>query len=213
MACSSCPSDDRPANDSPGWRRVLWLALAINAGMFAVEVTAGVLGGSKSLQADALDFLGDAANYAVSLGVTGMMLVWRARAAMLKAVTILIFAFYVLVSTSWAALYGGVPQAEVMGIVGLAALVANVVVAVTLFRYRRGDANMRSVWLCSRNDAISNVAVIAAAGGVFGTGSAWPDLLVATLMAGLAISAGMQILRQARSELASDRPNLMAAAK
>lgn len=211
MACNSCPSDNRSENDSPAWRRALWLALAINAGMFALEVTAGVLGGSKSLQADALDFLGDAANYAVSLGVTGMMLAWRARAAMLKAVTILIFGVYILASTGWAALYGGgVPRAEVMGIVGAAALIANLGVAAMLFRFRGGDANMRSVWLCSRNDAISNVAVIAAAGGVFGTGSAWPDLFVAALMAGLALWAGMQILRQAHGELMTSGPMVAA---
>lgn len=213
MACSSCPSENRSVNDSPEWRHVLWIALAVNAGMFAVEVTAGVLGGSKSLQADALDFLGDAANYAVSLGVTGMMLAWRARAAMLKAITILIFGVYVLASTGWAAMHGGVPRAELMGLVGFAALIANVAVAGMLFRYRGGDANMQSVWLCSRNDAISNIAVIGAAGGVFGTGSAWPDLLVATLMAGLAIWAGMQILTQARSELASCSRRSIAAAE
>lgn len=185
MACSSCASGKPDPNNSPSWRRALWIALAVNATMFVAEMAAGVAGGSKALQADALDFLGDAANYAISLGVAGMALAWRARAALLKGGTLALLGMYVFATTAWAVGHGGTPEAEVMGVVGVAALVANAAVAMMLYRYRTGDANMRSVWICSRNDAIGNVAVVLAAAGVFGTGTAWPDLLVAGTMATL----------------------------
>jgi Co/Zn/Cd efflux system component len=205
MACSSCASAKPAPNNSPSWRRALWIALAVNATMFVAEMAAGVAGGSKALQADALDFLGDAANYAISLGVADMALAWRARAALLKGSTLALLGMYVLVTTAWAVLHGGTPEAEVMGIVGVAALIANAGVALMLYRYRTGDANMRSVWICSRNDAIGNVAVVLAAAGVFGTGTAWPDLIVAGIMATLGISGGVQIIRQARAELSGGR--------
>ena len=184
---------------------MLWIALAINLAMFLGEIVAGIASGSRSLQADALDFIGDSANYAISLGVAGMALGWRSRAALLKGGTILAFGLYVLVTTVLAALGRGVPQAETMGIVGVIALIANGSVALMLYRYRGGDANMRSVWICSRNDAIGNLAVLLAAAGVVGTGTAWPDLAVALVMAGLGIWGGLQIIRQARAEL---RPKL-----
>nr|WP_262504338.1 cation transporter [Sphingobium sp. KCTC 72723] len=183
---------------------MLWIALAINLAMFLGEIVAGIASGSRSLQADALDFLGDSANYAISLGVAGMALGWRSRAALLKGGTILAFGLYVLVTTVLAALGRGVPQAETMGIVGVIALIANGSVALMLYRYRSGDANMRSVWICSRNDAIGNLAVLLAAAGVVGTGTAWPDLAVALIMAALGIWGGLQIISQARAEL---RPN------
>lgn len=189
------------ATNSPAWRRALWIALAVNAAMFAGEIGAGVAAGSASLQADALDFLGDAANYAISLGVAGLGLAWRARAALVKGWGLLGLGFWVIGSTVWHAYAGTLPGAEVMGVVGLLALLANAGVALMLFRFRTGDSNMRSVWICSRNDAIGNLAVIAAAAGVFGTGTGWPDLIVATIMAGLGISGGWQIVRQARGEL------------
>jgi Co/Zn/Cd efflux system component len=195
-----CPSEARPL-DSPAWRRALWIALAVNAGMFLSEIVAGVAAGSASLQADALDFLGDAANYAISLGVAGMALAWRARAALLKGASLGLLGAWVLGSTAWHAYAGTLPQAEVMGVVGLLALLANAGVALLLYRYRGGDANMRSVWICSRNDAIGNVAVLMAAAGVFGTGTGWPDLVVASIMAALGISGGWQIVRQASAEL------------
>ncbi|OYW85379.1 MAG: cation transporter [Sphingobium sp. 32-64-5] len=200
MVCSSCKSDAPPAPD-PRWRRMLWIALAINLAMFLGEIVAGIASGSRSLQADALDFLGDSANYAISLGVAGMALGWRSRAALLKGGTILAFGLYVLVTTVLAALGRGVPQAETMGIVGVIALIANGSVALMLYRYRSGDANMRSVWICSRNDAIGNLAVLLAAAGVVGTGTAWPDLAVALIMAALGIWGGLQIISQARAEL------------
>jgi Co/Zn/Cd efflux system component len=207
MACNSCASDKPDANNSPAWRRALWIALAVNGAMFVAEMAAGVAGGSKALQADALDFLGDAANYAISLGVAGMALAWRARAALLKGGTLVVLGIYVLEATIWSVWHGRTPDADVMGIVGVTALVANAGVALMLYRFRTGDANMRSVWICSRNDAIGNVAVVLAAAGVFGTGTAWPDLIVAGIMAALGISGGIQIIRQARGELSKPDMN------
>lgn len=207
MACTSCASDNAGTFNDPKWRRALWLALAINGAMFSVEIVAGITGGSKALQADALDFFGDTANYAISLGVAGIAIAWRARAAMLKGATLALLGLYVLAAAGWAAVHGAAPDAEVMGIVGIAALIANLVVAVMLYRFREGDANMRSVWICSRNDAIGNIAVVLAAGGVFGLNSAWPDLVVAALMAALGLSGGIQIMRQARAELRSFPPS------
>lgn len=203
MACSSCAADKAGANNSPAWRRALWIALAINAIMFAVELVAGILGSSRALQADALDFLGDAANYAISLSVAGLALAWRARSALVKGATIFGFGFYVLLSALWALSRGTVPHAEVMGAVGLIALLANSGVALMLYRFRDGDANMRSVWICSRNDAIGNAAVLFAALGVFGTGSGLPDIIVAAIMAGLGLWGGAQIIQQAIGELRS----------
>jgi Co/Zn/Cd efflux system component len=173
--------------------------------MFAVEMIAGLAGDSRALQADALDFFGDAANYAISLGVAGLALAWRARASLVKGATITLFGVYILVSAIWAALGDASPQPEVMGIVGLLALIANAAVALMLYRFRNGDSNMRSVWICSRNDVLGNVAVMLAALGVFGTGRAWPDLVVAGIMAVLALSGGWQIIAQARGELLQGR--------
>jgi Co/Zn/Cd efflux system component len=207
MVCSSCASDSGGPKTDPRWRRALWIALAVNASMFAVEIVAGIAGGSRALQADALDFLGDAANYAISLGVAGMALTWRSRAAMAKGATLALLGAYVLLSVVWAAWHGGLPHAEIMGGVGVAALVANGMVALMLFRFRDGDANMRSVWICSRNDAIGNLAVILAALGVFGTGSQWPDIIVAVVMATLGLSGGTQIMRQAHGELDVPAPS------
>ncbi len=187
---------------NPGrYRKILWIALIVNAAMFLVEIGAGVQAGSLSLLADAVDFAGDAMNYAVSLAVLASALAWRARAAMLKAFSMMGFGLYVLGAAIWSVWNGEVPQAMTMGVVALMALTANVAVAWMLYAFREGDANMRSVWLCSRNDAIGNVAVFLAALGVFGTGSAWPDLLVASLMAALALHGGWTVLRQARGEL------------
>ena len=162
--------------DTPAWRLALWIALAVNAGMFLAEIVAGVAAGSSALQADALDFLGDAANYAISLGVAGMALSWRSRAALVKGATLGLLGLWVLASTAWHAYAGTLPRAEVMGVVGVLALLTNGGVALMLYRFRGGDANMRSVWICSRNDAIGNLAVLLAAAGVFGTGTGWPDL-------------------------------------
>jgi Co/Zn/Cd efflux system component len=204
MADQCCAGKSgKTALNNPKWRRILWIALTINAAMFGVEIVAGVAADSRALQADALDFLGDAANYAISLGVAGMALAWRARAALLKAATMLVFGLWVLGSALWGFLNGATPRAETMGIIGTLALASNVAVALMLYRYRTGDANMRSVWICSRNDAIGNLAVLAAALGVFGTGQGWPDLAVAAIMAALAIWGSLDVFRHARGDLAS----------
>jgi Co/Zn/Cd efflux system component len=187
----------------PGYRRALWIALAVNALMFLVEIGAGVSAHSVSLLADAVDFFGDAGNYGLSLMVLAMGAAARARAAMFKAATMVLFGAAVLARAAWAAFTGEPPEPLTMGIVGTLALAANVGVAVLLYAYREGDANMRSVWLCTRNDAIGNLAVLLAAVGVFGTGTRWPDLLVATIMATLALTAGLSVVRQARGELRS----------
>jgi Co/Zn/Cd efflux system component len=203
---AGCCNDDScsprgPAPNNSAWRRVLWIAFAVNGVMFLAEIGSGIAAGSASLQADALDFLGDTANYAISLGVAGMVLVWRARAALLKGVTLLALALWVIGITAFQAWSGTLPKAELMGVVGMLALVSNAAVAGMLFRYRAGDANMRSVWICSRNDVIGNLAVLLAAAGVFGTGTGWPDIFVAAIMATLGISGGVQIIRHALTEL------------
>ena len=187
-----------------GYRKVLWIALAINMAMFLVEIGAGVAAGSVSLQADALDFLADAGNYGISLFVVGMALQVRARAAFAKGATMGLFGLWVIGATIWHAVSGTIPHAVTMGAVGFAALVANAAVLAILWTYRAGDANMRSVWLCSRNDVIGNFAVLLAALGVFGTGTGWPDVIVAAIMASLAIIGAAQIIRQALAEMRQD---------
>ncbi len=186
---------------SPRYRRVLWAALVINAAMFGVELAGGLHSGSVSLLADAVDFFGDAANYGISLLVLGMALTWRARAALFKGLTMGAFGIFVLGRAAWSATTGTVPEPLTMGLIGALALLANVAVAVMLYAWREGDANMRSVWLCSRNDAIGNLAVMAAALGVSGTTSGWPDLAVAAVMGVLALTAAQSVARQARAEL------------
>ena len=183
------------------YRRVLWAALVINAGMFLVELIGGWQAGSLALLADAIDFFGDAVNYGLSLAVLGMALSWRAKAALFKGLTMAGFGVFVLGKAVWSWHSGVLPEPSTMGAIGLLALLANLSVAWMLYAWREGDANMRSVWLCSRNDAIGNVAVMLAALGVFGTGSAWPDLAVAALMALLALWAGQSVVRQALAEM------------
>ena len=192
------------ASQSPRYRRVLWTALVINAAMFAIEMATGLRSGSVSLLADAIDFFGDAANYGLALLVLGMALQWRARAALVKGLSMGTFGVFVLVRWAWSLHAGTVPDAATMGVIGALALVANVAVAAMLYAWREGDANMRSVWLCSRNDAIGNLAVMAAALGVFGTGTAWPDLAVAVVMGTLGLSAARSVIAQARAELRID---------
>lgn len=187
------------------YRHVLLVALAVNAVMFLVELTAGLAAGSVSLQADSLDFLGDAANYGISLFVLGMALRYRARAAMAKGVTMGMFGLWVFGAAVWHAIFGGVPRPFTMGVVGVAALTANLVVFGLLWAYRNGDSNMRSVWLCSRNDVAGNFAVLLAAIGVFGTGTGWPDVIVAAVMAALALQGAWRVVRLASAELRSVR--------
>ncbi len=200
MACSC--SAPEPKSPAPGFRRALWIALWVNLAMFFVEGLASLSSGSVSLMADAIDFFGDSANYILSLTVLSMGMLWRGRAAMVKGITMTVFGLVVWARAVWVVQAGITPEPLTMGAVGLLALAANVSVAALLFRFREGDSDMRSVWLCSRNDAISNIAVMVAALGVFGTGSAWPDLIVAAIMGTLAITAGISVVRHARSDIA-----------
>ena len=185
---------------SKGYRRALWAVIAVNAVMFVVEMTAGVAAQSKALQADALDFLGDTTTYAISLAVIGMSVRVRTTAALVKGISLSLMGLWVFGSTLYRVFYLGVPQAEVMGIVGVLALAANLGSVLLLMKWKDGDANVRSVWLCSRNDAIGNVAVLLAASGVWATQTGWPDLIVAGLMASLFLWSSLQIIRQARAE-------------
>lgn len=190
---------------SPAYRRILWIALAVNLAMFAIEISAGVAAQSVSLLADSLDFLGDAGNYGISLFVLGMAIQWRARASLVKAASMGVFGLWIAITTINHALAGTVPAAPVMGVIGALALAANFGVALLLYRWREGDSNMRSVWICTRNDAIGNLAVLAAAAGVFGSGSGWPDYVVAAIMSGLALVGAFQVTRHAIAELRQSR--------
>jgi len=200
MAAGCCHHEAKFDGASAVFRRALWAVIAINAAMFAVEMAAGALAGSQALKADALDFLGDSLTYGLSLFVLGMSLRVRATAALVKGVSLAAMGLWVLGSTIYQVLVLGVPSAPVMGAIGLLALAANLASVLVLMRYKDGDANVRSVWLCSRNDAIGNVAVMLAAGGVAVTGTAWPDLVVAGLMAGLFLWSSLQIVVQALRE-------------
>lgn len=199
--CTPPPLNLDPHRGSRTYRRVLWAVLAINAAMFAVEIGAGVAAGSASLQADALDFFGDAANYAISLLVLGMTLRYRATAATTKGTTMGLFGLWIIGTAIWHAIHGTLPSASAMGAVGFIALAANAASFGLLWAHRGGDANMRSAWICTRNDVFGNMAVLLAALGVFGTGTGWPDVIVATLMAGLALQGAWTVVRQAQGEL------------
>ena len=198
--CDHCHVPD-PHRGNTGYRRVLWAVLAINAAMFLVEIGAGVAAGSASLQADALDFFGDAANYAISLLVVGMVLRYRAMAALAKGTTMGLFGLWIIGTAIWHALHGTLPNAYTMGAIGFAALAANAISFGLLWAYRDGDANMRSAWICTRNDVLGNLAVLLAAAGVFGTGTGWPDIIVATIMASLALQGSWLVVEQSLCEL------------
>jgi Co/Zn/Cd efflux system component len=199
-ACCGHPPNEPEKRLNAAYRRVLWAVLAINAAMFAVEIGAGLHAGSVSLLADALDFLGDAANYGISLFVVGMALRYRAGAALAKGTTMGLFGLWILAAAIWH-LYSGIkPEAVTMGAVGIAAFAANALSFGLLWAYRDGDSNMRSAWICTRNDVLGNLAVLLAAIGVFGTGTGWPDVAVAVVMAGLAIQGAWLVIRHAMSE-------------
>lgn len=199
---ADCCGTEEPEDDK--YRKILWIVLVINAAMFFVEISSGIYSGSQSLLADAIDFFGDAANYAVSLYVLNKSLTMRAKASYLKGASMALFGIWILGSTAYKALTTGVPQAEIMGVIGFIALAANVFCAALLYKYREGDSNRESVWICSRNDAIGNIAVMLAAAGVFASGTKWPDLFVASIMAGLALSGAWRIIKSARAEIISE---------
>ena len=195
-----CGRDVKFDGVSDDYKRRLWIVIALNAIMFSVEMGAGHLAGSQALQADALDFLGDALTYGISLAVIGASIRVRTNAALAKGISLMLMGAWVFGSTAYRVLYIGVPAAGIMGIVGFLALAVNLASVALLVRYKDGDANVRSVWLCSRNDAIGNVAVMLAALGVWSTATGWPDLLVAAIMAGLFLSSSFQIIRQSLRE-------------
>jgi Co/Zn/Cd efflux system component len=199
--CSGSCGSQSPLPDNR-YRRVLWVALFVNILMFGVELVSSMKAGSVSLLADSMDFLGDAGNYAVSLLMLGMSTTWRSRAAYAKGIVMGAFGVLVLFRALWIGLGSHVPEAETMGIISIIAFAANGVVALLLYAFRNGDANMRAVWLCTRNDMIANLAVLLAAIGVFGTKEGWPDIVVASLMAFLGLSAAREVMGRARSELA-----------
>jgi Co/Zn/Cd efflux system component len=199
MSANCCQVPPSPRGIS--YRRVLWIALVANIVMFFVEVAASVFSGSSALAADAGDFLGDSANYALSLGALALGGAWTSRVALLKGSAMSVYGIAVLAYAGWRAWLGTPPEPLTMGAVGLLALAVNVGVAALLFRFRNGDANMRSVWLCTRNDVIANLAVLAAAAGVFGTGTVWPDVAVAAMLAALGLSSGRIVIQHARAEL------------
>lgn len=210
----SCCPKGVPVFDGvdPRYKRVLWTVIAINGAMFVTEMAAGQLAGSQALKADALDFLADTVTYGLSLAVIGASLRTRATAALAKGVSLSLMALWVFGSTVYHTLILGVPQAEIMGAIGVLALAANLASVFLLLPYKDGDANVRSVWLCSRNDAIGNLIVMCAALGVWSTTSAWPDLAVAAIMAGIFLSSAVQILRQAWGEYRTDATGTKAAA-
>jgi Co/Zn/Cd efflux system component len=210
MSASCCSHHSDQHRGDPAYKRVLWIVLAINAVMFLVEIGAGVAARSASLQADALDFLGDAGNYIISLAVVSMALRYRAMAALAKGLTMGAFGLWVVATVVWHAIMGTVPEPITMGVIGLAALIANAACAALLYAYRGGDSNMQSVWICSRNDVLGNLAVLLAALGVFGTGTGWPDLIVAAIMATLALQGAWIVVRQARGELRPPEARLAA---
>jgi Co/Zn/Cd efflux system component len=204
-ACCSGPCNPSSPPPDRRYRKVLWAALLVNGVMFGVELAGSMTAGSVALLADSADFLGDAANYGVSLFVLGMAPLWRARAAYAKGVVMGVFGLLVLARALWGGVGGQVPHAQTMGAIGMLAFAANGVVAAMLYAFRNGDANMRSVWLCTRNDMIGNVAVLLAAFGVFGTGAGWPDIVVAAIMAVLGLAAARDVIRRARAEMREDR--------
>ena len=205
MGADCCGTRVKFEGLSADYKRRLWLVIAINASMFLIEMAAGALAGSNALQADALDFLADSATYGISLAVIGASVRTRAMAAIGKAASLGLMSLWVLGMTAYHVLIVGVPRAEVMGAIGVLALAANVGSVLILMRYKDGDANVRSVWLCSRNDAIGNVAVMLAALAVWGTATKWPDLIVAAIMAGLFFYSSMRILQQSVAEMRHER--------
>jgi Co/Zn/Cd efflux system component len=199
--CDHCHETPAKALRDRAYRRMLWAVLAINGAMFVLEVGAGIASGSVSLLADAVDFLGDAGNYAITLFVLGMGLAARARASLVKALTMGAFGLWVIGMAAWNVYTGSTPHAYTMGVVGTAALLANFAAFGLLWRFRDGDSNMRSAWICTRNDVLGNCAVLLAALGVFGTGTAWPDIVVAGVMGGLAVYGALVVARHALGEL------------
>lgn len=199
--CCESIKIDQTASKHNSIKNVLWVALIINAAMFVVEIVAGFYGDSLALKADALDFFSDAGNYAISLFVLTASTHTRAKASIFKAATMILFGLLVIAYAVSSFINGSQPEPTTMGLIAIIALFANIFVAFLLFKYRGEDSNMQSVWLCSRNDAIGNIAVIVAALGVFSFSNNWPDLVVGLIIAALALSSAWQIIKSAKTEL------------
>ncbi|NGZ87853.1 cation transporter [Duganella aceris] len=193
-----CASGKPPADAR--YRRILWIALLVNAGMFVIELASGWHAESAALLADSADFMGDALNYGISLFILGLGTEWRRRSALLKGWSMAAYGLFVLATTAWHVAAGALPAASTMSVIGVLALVANGAVAALLYAFREGDADMRAVWLCTRNDVIGNLAVLAAAALVARTGGNWPDILVAAVMGALSLTAAWAVIRRARRE-------------
>lgn len=208
-AASGADDDDELPKDlshiTPAYKRALWIVVALNVGYGLVEVVGGFLAGSQALKADALDFLGDGVITFLGLLAIGWSLVWRARSALIQGLFLGALGLGVLASTIYRMIVQLPPEAELMGLFGIMALVVNVLAAAVLIPHRTGDANVRAVWLFSRNDAIGNAAVVVAAGLVAWTGTAWPDLVVALVIAGLFLHSSWLIIRDARADLREAR--------
>lgn len=201
MACQNCCGSNQPIYQSPKYKKALWIVLILNLSMFFVEIVMGVKSGSTSLLSDSLDFLGDSANYLISLIVLPMALSYRAKASMVKGLTMGGFGLFILMTTIYRVFYGEMPSYSEISIVGFLALLVNVSALLILLKFRDGDSNVRSVWVCSRNDAIGNVAVILAGMVVYFFQSKYPDLIVAFVLAFLALQASQEIIKRAWAEL------------
>ena len=199
MSC--CDNNSVGDLTDTNYRKILWVILALNAGMFFIEVIASFYSGSVSLLADAVDFFADAFNYAISLYVLDKALATRAKASLIKGGSMGLFGLLVIGNSIYQAVTEAVPQAEVMGAIGLLALLVNFSSAWMLYRFRKGDSNRESVWLCSRNDTIGNVLVMLAAIAVAFTQSHWPDIIVAFVMATIFLRSAWRIYRAALNEL------------
>lgn len=184
-----------------GYRRALWIVVLLNAGYGVIELAGGFLSDSQALKADALDFMGDGLITLLGIVAIGWGLAWRARSALLQGLFLGALGLGVLINTLFRLEAGYEPEAGLMSLFGIAALAVNVAAAMVLIPHRTGDANVRAVWLFSRNDAIGNLAVVIAAGLVAWTGTRWPDLVVALIIAGLFPQSSVSIILDARRDL------------
>ena len=198
--CDDCTPKDL-THSTAAYRRALWIVALLNLGMGAVEIVGGFLATSQGLKADALDFLGDGAITSLGLVAIGRSSYWRARSALTQACFLGIMAVGVFATTAYRVFVQRTPEAETMGLFGIAALAVNLAAAAILIPHRQGDANVRAVWLFSRNDALGNLAIIIAAVFVAWTQTAWPDLTVAAIVAGLFLHSALSIFKDSRREL------------
>lgn len=206
MGCDDCCGPKDMTHTTPAYRRALMVVVVLNLGMGVGEMIGGIFASSQALKADALDFLGD--GFITLLGLLAIRwgAEWRARAAWLQGVFLGMLGIGVFGEAVYRAFVRAAPEADVMGVLGVIALLTNVICAVVLIPHRHGDSNVRAVWLFSRNDALGNAAVIAAAGLVAWTKSSWPDVIVAMIIAGLFLHSSWEILANSRAELRGHSP-------